>query len=272
MRPAGLGKVHSRELADFISVCIGPREGRPRSRQLLKHPYFDSIRERASARAEALSATTSQVRRLAYVHLCQCCMRGTHRLFSCALNLPLYMLDRWLLPPQSRSRLQRQDLQDSFINAEPHLILSPTQVDMFSDYASVSSSSAGNVSRSSSYVGDAGDVGLVGALGGSGGADASHSDESSAAQPPAADGGGGGGPPGSPGGRPRSPGPGSPGAGSGASCPVSPAASGALSPLQRAASAAIDTLPGRVVAGNAGGRELTGSLQRCCFLVPLASV
>lgn len=61
VRPAGLSKVPSKELAEFISVCIGPRETRPRSRQLLKHFYFDSIRERAVARAEAMSATTSQV-------------------------------------------------------------------------------------------------------------------------------------------------------------------------------------------------------------------
>lgn len=61
VRPAGLGKVASRELAEFIAVCIRPKEERPRSRQLLKHPYFDSIRERATARAEALSATASQV-------------------------------------------------------------------------------------------------------------------------------------------------------------------------------------------------------------------
>jgi hypothetical protein len=61
VRPAGLGKVSSRELADFIAVCIRPKDERPRSRQLLKHPYFDSIRERAISRAEALSATASQV-------------------------------------------------------------------------------------------------------------------------------------------------------------------------------------------------------------------
>jgi serine/threonine protein kinase len=61
VRPAALGMVSSRELADFIAVCISPKDERPRSRQLLKHPYFDSIRERASARAQAISATASQV-------------------------------------------------------------------------------------------------------------------------------------------------------------------------------------------------------------------
>jgi hypothetical protein len=61
VRPAGLARVPSRELAEFIAVCIRPKDERPRSRQLLKHPYFDSIRERAAARAEALSATASQV-------------------------------------------------------------------------------------------------------------------------------------------------------------------------------------------------------------------
>ena len=61
VRPAALGRVSSRELADFIAVCISPKDERPRSRQLLKHPYFDSIRERAIARAQAMSATASQV-------------------------------------------------------------------------------------------------------------------------------------------------------------------------------------------------------------------
>lgn len=44
MRPAGLQKVTNQELADFINVCISPRDQRPRSRMLLKHPFFDSIR------------------------------------------------------------------------------------------------------------------------------------------------------------------------------------------------------------------------------------
>ena len=44
VRPAGLKKITCRELADFINTCIAPLEQRPRSRQLLKHPYFDSIR------------------------------------------------------------------------------------------------------------------------------------------------------------------------------------------------------------------------------------
>ena len=37
------------ELAEFINVCIGSREHRPRARQLLKHPYFDSIRQEKCA-------------------------------------------------------------------------------------------------------------------------------------------------------------------------------------------------------------------------------
>lgn len=45
MRPAGLQKVASPELTEFINVCISPREARPRARQLLKHSYFDSIRK-----------------------------------------------------------------------------------------------------------------------------------------------------------------------------------------------------------------------------------
>ena len=64
VRPAGLQKVQCRELAEFINLCIAPRNQRPRSRQLLKHPYFDSIRKTlapskseislANAAAEAL--------------------------------------------------------------------------------------------------------------------------------------------------------------------------------------------------------------------------
>lgn len=37
------------ELADFINVCITARESRPRARQLLKHSYFDSIRQEKCA-------------------------------------------------------------------------------------------------------------------------------------------------------------------------------------------------------------------------------
>ena len=45
VRPLGLQKVASPELAEFINTCISPREIRPRARQLLKHQYFDSIRK-----------------------------------------------------------------------------------------------------------------------------------------------------------------------------------------------------------------------------------
>lgn len=45
VRPAGLAKVPTQELADFISTCIESiRQRRPRARQLLKHPYFATIR------------------------------------------------------------------------------------------------------------------------------------------------------------------------------------------------------------------------------------
>lgn len=54
VRPAGLQKVASQDLAEFINVCISQRESRPRARQLLKHPYFDSIR-----RDKALAASRS---------------------------------------------------------------------------------------------------------------------------------------------------------------------------------------------------------------------
>ena len=61
VRPAALQKVRSQELAEFIAVCIRSRNERPRARQLLKAPYFDSIRERCTARSDALSASMSQV-------------------------------------------------------------------------------------------------------------------------------------------------------------------------------------------------------------------
>ncbi|KAL3146318.1 hypothetical protein ABBQ32_003012 [Trebouxia sp. C0010 RCD-2024] len=49
VRPAGLQKVPTLELAEFINVCITARESRPRARQLLKHSYFDSIRQEKTA-------------------------------------------------------------------------------------------------------------------------------------------------------------------------------------------------------------------------------
>ena len=45
VRPQGLQKVTSRDLAEFINTCIAGRAQRPRARQLLKHPYFDSVRQ-----------------------------------------------------------------------------------------------------------------------------------------------------------------------------------------------------------------------------------
>ena len=63
VRPAGLQKVPTLELAEFINVCITARESRPRARQLLKHPYFDSIRQEKCAayklQAEALATGTA---------------------------------------------------------------------------------------------------------------------------------------------------------------------------------------------------------------------
>lgn len=44
VRPQALSRVGNRELAEIISLCLAQREERPRARQLLKHPYFDSIR------------------------------------------------------------------------------------------------------------------------------------------------------------------------------------------------------------------------------------
>lgn len=58
IRPTGLSKVPTEELAEFISTCIeSVRQRRPRARQLLKHPYFDTIRAEKCAvklSAEAL--------------------------------------------------------------------------------------------------------------------------------------------------------------------------------------------------------------------------
>ncbi|KAK9835569.1 hypothetical protein WJX74_003335 [Apatococcus lobatus] len=45
IRPHSLEKVTDPKLRDFINDCITPREKRPRARQLLKHAYFESIRE-----------------------------------------------------------------------------------------------------------------------------------------------------------------------------------------------------------------------------------
>ena len=45
IRPTGLSKVPTEELAQFIATCIeSNRHRRPRARQLLKHPYFNTIR------------------------------------------------------------------------------------------------------------------------------------------------------------------------------------------------------------------------------------
>ena len=57
VRPKALSRITNRQLADFVCHCIQPRESRPRSRQLLKNHYFDSIRaERLTLKlgAEAL--------------------------------------------------------------------------------------------------------------------------------------------------------------------------------------------------------------------------
>jgi WNK lysine deficient protein kinase len=54
VRPAGLQAIACRRLAEFVNTCIAPRDSRPRARQLLKHPYFDSIRQTlAPSKSEA---------------------------------------------------------------------------------------------------------------------------------------------------------------------------------------------------------------------------
>ncbi len=45
VHPAGLAKVQQKELREFIEMCINhDPEARPEARQLLKNPFFDSIR------------------------------------------------------------------------------------------------------------------------------------------------------------------------------------------------------------------------------------
>jgi hypothetical protein len=45
LHPEGLDKVPRSELRDFIEVCINhDADARPEARQLLKHPFFDSVR------------------------------------------------------------------------------------------------------------------------------------------------------------------------------------------------------------------------------------
>ena len=59
VRPASLQRVADQDLAEFIAKCISPRAERPRARNLLKHPYFDSMRlEKCALKlsADALAA------------------------------------------------------------------------------------------------------------------------------------------------------------------------------------------------------------------------
>lgn len=59
VRPASLQRIVDQDLIAFITRCISPRNERPRARNLLKHPYFDSIRQEKCAQklsAEALAA------------------------------------------------------------------------------------------------------------------------------------------------------------------------------------------------------------------------
>lgn len=76
--PAGLDKVKSQELREFITLCIAHNPAnRPDTRQLLKHPFFESIRtgkvqvERGPQLLERPSeeAQEAQVRRAAQAGL-----------------------------------------------------------------------------------------------------------------------------------------------------------------------------------------------------------
>jgi serine/threonine protein kinase len=60
VHPAGLDSVHTPELRQFIELCIDHDAGkRPEARQLLKHPFFDSIRPCGKPGSE-LNKTPSQ--------------------------------------------------------------------------------------------------------------------------------------------------------------------------------------------------------------------
>ena len=59
VRPQGLQKITDRELAEFINTCIAPRPQRPRARQLLKHPYFDTVRQTLAPCKSELSLVTA---------------------------------------------------------------------------------------------------------------------------------------------------------------------------------------------------------------------
>ena len=59
IRPQGLQRVEDRDLAAIIATCITTRAERPRSRQLLKHPYFDTIRQEKCAVKLSLQALAS---------------------------------------------------------------------------------------------------------------------------------------------------------------------------------------------------------------------
>ena len=59
IRPASLQRVADKDLVELISKCMSPRAERPRARNLLKHPYFDTLRAEKCAQksfAEALAA------------------------------------------------------------------------------------------------------------------------------------------------------------------------------------------------------------------------
>ncbi|KXZ55201.1 hypothetical protein GPECTOR_3g345 [Gonium pectorale] len=64
IHPGGLSKVQNQELREFIEVCIqhDPNQ-RPEARQLLKHPFFESIREAARAHQSCGGMERLQVER-----------------------------------------------------------------------------------------------------------------------------------------------------------------------------------------------------------------
>ena len=90
VRPAGLAKVPTQELAEFVTVCIAPREERPRARQLLKHPYFVSVRsEKAAVKlsAEALLGAGASSADL-HLLLAECAGHRTHVIVLWSIILP----------------------------------------------------------------------------------------------------------------------------------------------------------------------------------------
>lgn len=68
IQPAGLAKVKNQELRDFIMLCINHNPAmRPEARQLLKHPFFESIRAKQPGLTSSVSGSMLSERPLGEV-------------------------------------------------------------------------------------------------------------------------------------------------------------------------------------------------------------